>query len=147
MGETHWVPGAVFTTVVVTTGWGLLVYTGQIGTIWPMFGIANQLLAAVALAVGTTVIINGGKARYAWVTMIPLLFVSITTLTAGVMSVRDNFWPMAIGPDTALNFQGYLNTGLTVIMMLLVVVILANAVWRWIQVLRGRVQAVPLAVE
>jgi hypothetical protein len=63
------------------------------------------------------------------------------------MSVRDNFWPMAIGPDTALNFQGYLNTGLTVIMMLLVVVILANAVWRWIQVLRGRVQAVPLPVE
>ena len=147
MGRQEWIPGAVFSTLIVCVAWAYFIWTGSISTIWPMFGIANQLLAAVALAVGTTVIINGGKARYAWVTMIPLLFVSITTLTAGAMSVRDNFWPMAIGPDTALNFQGYLNTGLTVIMMLLVVVILANAVWRWIQVLRGRVQAVPLPVE
>ena len=75
-----------------------------------MFGIANQLLASVALAVGTTIIINTGKARYAWVTLVPLAFVSITTLTAGVLSVRDNFWPMAIGPDPPRHFQGYLNT-------------------------------------
>ena len=53
-------------------------------TIWPMFGIANQLLAAVALAVGTTIIINIGRARYAWVTLAPLCFVAITTLTAGL---------------------------------------------------------------
>ena len=84
---------------------------GSISTIWPMFGIANQLLAAVALAVGTTIIINSGKARYAWVTLVPLAFVSVTTLTAGVLSVRDNFWPMAIGPDPARHFNGYLNTG------------------------------------
>ena len=147
MARQEWIPGAVFSTLIVCVAWAYFIWTGSISTIWPMFGIANQLLAAIALAVGTTVIINGGKARYAWVTMIPMLFVSITTLTAGVMSVRDNFWPMAIGSDTALNFQGYLNTGLTVIMMLLVVVILANAVWRWIQVLRGRVQAVPVTAE
>ena len=147
MARQEWIPGAVFSTLIVCVAWAYFIWTGSISTIWPMFGIANQLLAAIALAVGTTVIINGGKARYAWVTMIPLLFVSITTLTAGVLSVRDNFWPMAIGADTALNFQGYLNTGLTVIMMLLVVVILANAVWRWIQVLRGRVQAVPVTAE
>ena len=53
----------------------------------------------VALAVGTTVIVNAGRARYAWVTLLPLSFVSITTLTAGAISVRDNFYPMAIGPD------------------------------------------------
>ena len=147
MARQEWIPGAVLSTLIVCVAWAYFIWTGSISTIWPMFGIANQLLAAIALAVGTTVIINGGKARYAWVTMIPLLFVSITTLTAGVLSVRDNFWPMAIGADTALNFQGYLNTGLTVIMMLLVVVILANAVWRWIQVLRGRVQAVPVTAE
>jgi carbon starvation protein len=147
MARQEWIPGAVFSTLIVCVAWAYFIWTGSISTIWPMFGIANQLLAAVALAVGTTVIINGGKARYAWVTMIPLLFVSITTLTAGVLSVRDNFWPMAIGADTALNFQGYLNTGLTVIMMLLVVVILANAVWRWIEVLRGRVPAVPVTAE
>ena len=62
-----------------------------------MFGVANQLLASVALAVGTTIIINIGRAQYAWVTFLPLCFVSMTTLTAGCMSVRDNFWPMAVG--------------------------------------------------
>jgi carbon starvation protein len=104
-----------------------------------MFGIANQLLASVALAVGTTIIINSGKARYAWVTLLPLSFVAVTTLTAGVLSVRMNFWPMAIGPNPALHFQGYLNTGLTIMMMVSVVVILTNAAWRWIQVLTGRI--------
>src|SRR5688572_2310544 len=144
MARQEWVPGAVISTLLVVVAWAYFIWTGSISTIWPMFGIANQLLAAVALAVGTTIIINAGKLRYAWVTMLPLAFVAITTLTAGVLSVRDNFWPMAVGPDTSLNFQGYLNTALTVIMMLLVVVILANAVWRWMQVLRGRVQALPL---
>jgi carbon starvation protein len=87
----------------------------------------------------TTIIINQGKARYAWVTMLPLSFVAISTMTAGVMSVRDNFWPMAIGPDPAVHFQGYVNTTLSVIMMVCVIVILSNAVWRWMQVLRGRI--------
>jgi carbon starvation protein len=108
-----------------------------------MFGIANQLLAAVALAVATTIIINTGKARYAWVTLAPLAFVSITTLTAGVLSVRDNFWPMAIGPNAEEHFQGYMNTSLTIIMMLCVIVILSNAIWKWMQVLTGRVQPMP----
>ena len=101
-------------------------------------GIANQLLAAVALAVATTIVINLGRARYAWVTAVPLAFVSVTTLSAGVLSVRDNFWPMAIGPDASKHFQGYLDTALTVVMMVCVVVILANALWRCTQVLRGR---------
>ena len=79
--------------------WGYFIWTGNISTIWPMFGIANQLLASVALAVGTTIIINVGRARYAWVTLLPLSFVSVTTLTAGVLSVRDNFWPMATGAE------------------------------------------------
>ena len=147
MARQEWIPGAILSTLLVCVAWAYFIWTGSISTIWPMFGIANQLLAAVALAVGTTIIINAGKVRYAWVTMVPMAFVSITTLMAGVLSVRDNFWPMAIGPDTSLNFQGYLNTALTVIMMLLVVVILANAVWRWMQVLRGRVQAVPVTAE
>ena len=84
-----------------------------------------------------------GKARYAWVTFVPLTFVATTTLTAGVLSVRDNFWPMAVGPNPARHFQGYLNTTLTVIMMVCVVVILANAIWKWLQVLRGRIAVAP----
>ena len=140
MARQEWMPGAIVSTLLVVVAWAYFIWTGSIATIWPMFGIANQLLAAVALAVGTTIIINAGKIRYAWVTLLPLAFVAITTLSAGVLSVRDNFWPMAVGPETSLNFQGYLNTIVTVIMMVLVVVILANAIWRWMQVARGRVQ-------
>jgi carbon starvation protein len=132
-----WLPGTVISTLVIVAGWTYFILTGSISTIWPMFGIANQLLAAVALAVGTTVIVNAGRARYAWVTVLPLSFVSITTLAAGALSVRDNFYPMAIGPDAAKHFQGYLNSTLTVVMMICVLVILSSAVLRWVRVLNG----------
>jgi carbon starvation protein len=130
MGRKEWLPAAAFSTLLVVSAWAYFIWNGSINTIWPMFGIANQLLASVALAVGTTVIINAGKARYAWVTALPLAFVATTTLTAGVLSVRDNFWPMAIGPDPSRHFQGQLDTLLTIVMMACVVVILANALWR-----------------
>jgi carbon starvation protein len=130
-------PGAILSTLVIVAAWSYLIWNGSINTIWPMFGIANQLLASVALAVATTIIINMGKARYAWVTGLPLAFVSITTLTAGVLSVRDNFWPMAIGADPSRRFQGQVDTAVTIIMMVCVVVILANATWRCVRVVRG----------
>ena len=132
-GRHDWMPGAMISTALVVTAWAYFIWAGSISTIWPMFGIANQLLASVALAVGTTVIINAGRARYAWVTLLPLSFVSITTLTAGALSVRDNFYPMAVGPNPALHFQGYLNSIVTVVMMALVLVILGSAVMRWIK--------------
>jgi carbon starvation protein len=147
MARQEWMPGAIFSTLLVVFGWGYFIWTGSISTIWPMFGIANQLLAALALTVATTIIINIGKARYIWVTVVPLAFVAITTLTAGVLSVRDNFWPMAIGPDVTLNFQGWLNTLLTIIMMASVVIILANAIWKWTQVLGHRETAAETAAS
>ena len=143
MARQEWIPGSVVSTLLVVTCWSYFIWTGSISTIWPMFGIANQLLASVALAVGTTIIINQGKARYAWVTLMPMSFVSVSTLTAGAMSVRDNFWPLAIGANPATHFQGYIDTALTVIMMVCVVIILTNAVWRWMQVLRGRIEVAP----
>ena len=123
-------------TLLVVGAWGYFIWTGSISTIWPMFGIANQLLAAVALAVGTTIIINMGKARYAWVTLVPLVFVSVTTLTAGVLSVRDNFLPMAVGPDPTRHLQGVPQHQLTIMMMICVIVILGNAARRCTLVLR-----------
>jgi carbon starvation protein len=138
LARQEWIPGSVVSTLLVVVAWGYFIWTGSINTIWPMFGIANQLLAAVALAVGTTIIINSGKARYAWVTAMPLSFVAVTTLTAGVLSVRDIFWPMAIGADRTLSLQGYLNTVLTLVMMVLVVLILGSALRRCTQVMRGR---------
>src|SRR5918993_3349683 len=144
MARQDWLPGSVVSTLLVVCAWGYFIWTGSISTIWPMFGIANQLLASVALAVGTTIIINSGKARYAWVTLVPLAFVSVTTLIAGVLSVQTNFWPMAVGPDPSRHFSGYLNSGLTVMMMVAVVIVLVNAAWRCLRVLSGRL---PLRVE
>src|SRR5438477_10562239 len=95
-----------------------------------MFGIANQLLAVVALCVATTVIINMGKARYCWVTIAPLSFVATTTLVAGWESIRDIFWPQAQNPLTAT--QGYINTSLTVLIMTAAVIVLIDSVRSWI---------------
>jgi carbon starvation protein len=139
-----WIPGSIVSTSLVVVGWAYFIWTGNISTIWPMFGIANQLLATVALAVGTTVIINMGRKQYAWVTVLPMCFVAVTTLTAGYMSVRDSFWPMAIGADAALHVQGYVNSICTVIMMVCVLIILSSALRRWMLVLSGKVPVMDL---
>jgi carbon starvation protein len=145
LGRTNWLPGAMGSTALIVLAWAYFIWTGSISTIWPMFGIANQLLAAVALAVGTTIIINVGRARYAWVTFVPLCFVAITTLTAGFLSVRDNFWPMAVGADPALQMQGYVDSISTVIMMVCVVIILGSAARRCLMVVTGRAPALEAA--
>ncbi|HWW77517.1 MAG TPA: carbon starvation CstA family protein, partial [Pyrinomonadaceae bacterium] len=113
--EPTWMPGAFITTALVVAGWAAFIWSGSISTIWPMFGIANQLLAAVALCVATTVIFNSGRARYSWTTILPLSFVATTTLVAGWKSITDNFWPLAQKPETAA--QGYINTALTAVLM------------------------------
>jgi carbon starvation protein len=130
-----WMPGAIITSLLVVVGWTYFIRTGSVSTIWPMFGIANQLLAVIALCVGTTVIINIGRARYAWVTVLPLVFVATTTLTAGWRSIFDNFWRETFKPETA--FRGYLNTALTAIMMTCVVVVLIDSLLRWRRTLGG----------
>jgi len=144
LGETNWLPGSMVSTAALVLAWAYFIWTGNISTIWPMFGIANQLLASVALAVGTTIIINIGRAKYAWVTFLPLCFVSVTTLTAGWMSVRDNFWPMTFKLDPAVQMQGYVNSICTVIMMFCAVIILVSAARRWVMVLTGKVPALEL---
>ena len=136
--RSDWLPGSLISTTVICLAWGYFIRTGSIDTIWPMFGVSNQLLAGVALAVGTTILINQGKAKYVWVTLLPLAFVAVTTLTAGYMNVRDNYWPRAIGPNPALHVQGYILTICTSIMMVLAVVLLVSAGWRCMQVLSGR---------
>ena len=127
----NWLPGACISTALIVGSWSYFIWTGSITTIWPMFGVANQLMASIALAVGTTVIINAGKARYAWVTLLPLSFLCVTTLTAGWLSVTGQFWPMAVGPNPALHLQGALQSGLTLVMMVCVVVILVAAARKW----------------
>jgi carbon starvation protein len=128
--EPNWLPGSVITSALVVTAWAAFIWSGSISTIWPMFGIANQLLAAVALCVATTMIINSGRAKYAWVTLMPLSFVAITTLVAGWESITDIFWPLSQKPDTAM--QGYVNTGLTATIMVAAVIILIDSIRRWL---------------
>lgn len=131
--RTNWMPGAILATGLVVFAWAYFIWNGSISTIWPMFGTANQLLAGIALAVATSAIINAGKIRYAWVTMIPMLFVSITTLVAGWQNIFDNFLSLISNPNTAT--QGYVNTILTVIIMICAVIILVEAGRRWYMVL------------
>ncbi len=128
--EPNWLPGSVVTSALVVCAWAAFIWSGSISTIWPMFGVANQLLAAVALCVATTIIINSGRAKYAWVTLLPLAFVSTTTLVAGFKSITDIFWPLTQKPETSV--QGLVNTSLTAIIMVAAVVIMVDSIRRWL---------------
>ncbi len=131
--RTDWWPGALLSTAVVVFAWGYFIWTGSISTIWPMFGTANQLLAGVALAVATSAIINAGKVRYAWVTLVPMLFVSTTTLVACWENIFDNYLPLTADPGTSM--QGTIDILLTAIIMICAVIILFEAFRRWYRVL------------
>jgi carbon starvation protein len=134
--RTDWMPGAVLTTLLVTVGWASLVWTGSIGTIWPMFGIANQLLSVLALALITTRLVNTGRARYAPVTLLPMLFVTATTMTAGATMVFQQF-PIMIRAGNVVT--GYLNIALTVFVVVSVATLLLMAASRWVGVMMGAV--------
>ncbi len=132
-----WLPGASISTALLVLAWGYFIYTGNISTIWPMFGVANQLLGCVALAVATTILINTGKVRYTWVTLLPLAFLAINTLYGGFLNIRDNFWPLAVAADPQTYVQGYVLTICTAIMLVLALVILFSAFAKWMSVLSG----------
>jgi carbon starvation protein len=132
--RTDWLPGAMLATFLVTAGWALLIKTGSISTIWPMFGIANQLLAVIALALVTTLLINSGKARYAPVTLLPMIFVTATTMTAGAQMVGIQF-PAKI--KEGLVWTGVMNIALTIFVIACVGLLLLLAVSRWVAVLGG----------
>ncbi len=135
LGDNAWLPGNLGTTFVVVLAWGYLIYTGSISTLWPLFGTGNQLLATIALAVTTSFLINMGKAKYAWITAAPMCFVGVTTLSAGVLSIKNIFWPLTQKPGTI--FTGYLDSILMSIFILGVVLVLFDAVRRWIQAYKG----------
>ncbi len=104
-----------------------------------MFGIGNQLLArASRWPSARPSSSTSAAARYAWVTVVPLdLPGDDDALTAGFLSVRDNFWPLAMGADPARRVQGYVDSVLTVVMMACVIVILVASVRRWLAPKKG----------
>lgn len=132
--KTDWWPGVFFTSALVCAAWGGMLLAGNITTIWPMFGVANQLLSAIALAIGTTFIMRRTKPVYALVTFVPYVFMMATTAVAGVMNIFGNYLPRH---DT----QGYLNVGLTVVMLGLACVISFTSAVSWVKILRARARA------
>jgi|YNPBryulayer2012_1023412.scaffolds.fasta_scaffold00610_3 carbon starvation protein len=123
-----WWPGVIITSGIFTFCWGYLLYTGTISTIWPLFGVNNQLLAGMALAIATTYLLRMGKAKYIWVTMVPMAFLLFTTIVAGYQNIVNNYLPK----------HNYLLAVLSAVMIVMVVLIVADSVRVWISILRGR---------
>jgi len=121
----NWWPGIIGCSVLMSFAWGYLVYGGSISIIWPLFGVANQLLGTMALAIGTTMIIRMGKGQYAWTTLVPMSFLAVTTVTAGYLNIFTNYLP-----------QGkVLMAVLSAIMIVLVVAVIIDSVRTWIKLL------------
>ena len=171
LGRVSWYPAVVITSAIFVMMWGYFLYQGVVdplggvNTLWPLFGIANQLLAAVALCVGTTVIIKMGKAKYAPITIAPLIWLAIVTMTAG--------WQRIFSPDPRLGFLTRANSfestlaagnipagvanaeaaqriilndridaAVTAFFMISVIIIIADSAKEWYKVVSGRMPAV-----
>ena len=162
LGRTSWYPSTVLASALVVAGWGYFLVQGVldplggINSLWPLFGISNQLLAAVALCVGTTLIIKSGKARYAWVTLLPLTRLLAATLTAGWQKVfaddpRLGFLSHAVqtaaqvasgamdaSRGARLIFNDRLDAVVTVAFMVVTVLVLLASAREWVLILTRR---------
>jgi carbon starvation protein len=165
LGRTSWYPSVILTSGLIVGAWGYFLYQGVtdplggINSLWPLFGIANQLLAVVALSVGTTILIKMNKARFAWVTLIPMVWLVLATQTAGFEKMfhpdpRIGFLADAgrlsdllasgkiaagqIAATERLIFNNRLDAAVTGMFALLVLVIVLDSAREWLAILRGR---------
>jgi Carbon starvation protein, predicted membrane protein len=127
-----WRPGVYLTSILFTATWGILLYTGEIKTLWPLFGMSNQLLAATALLLVTTLLIQMGRLKYAWVTAIPGLFMTPITVYAGVINIQNY---LALETPT-----GYMLAAISVILIALIGLILAETFAKWYRLIFGNEQ-------
>ena len=159
LGRTSWYPSIVFTSAVIVAAWGYFLWQGVkdplggINSLWPLFGIANQLLATVALCVGTTIIIKMHRAKYALVTLIPLVWLVAVTFTASWHKIFDldprvgfleQARKLAAEPAAAANarliFNNRLDAAVTGLLLLMVALVLIESARQWIGILSGRQQ-------
>ncbi|HUK99351.1 MAG TPA: carbon starvation protein A [Nitrospirota bacterium] len=124
--RTDWMPGVVLTSAAVSFAWGYILYTGDISTIWPMFGTTNQTLASLALAIGTTLILRISKKKiYALITAVPCAFVAVTTYAAGIMNLQ-----------TYIANKMILNAVMSIAIIVLVTIIIVENVRAWMALMR-----------
>lgn len=142
--KTNWLPGNLVTSGLIVLAWAYFIYTGSVSTIWPMFGTANQLLATIALVIGTSFIINRGRARYAWITIVPMIFVGVTTMTAAFLNIKNIYLPQLKIENTKI--PGMINLILTLCIIICVILVFANAVPGWISAMREK-QRVPVHIK
>jgi carbon starvation protein len=165
LGRTNWTPGVWITSVAIVAAWGYFLYQGVldplggINSLWPLFGIANQLLATVALVVATTILIKMDKVRYVWVTLLPTAVLVGATMTASFQKIfsvnpRIGFWAHArflqeqlaggqiavakVAETERLVFNDQLNTVVTAMLAGLVLLVVGAAAWEWVKLLRGQ---------
>jgi len=135
LGRNNRLSGVIITGAIISLLWGYLVYNGDISTIWPMFGVANQLLATLALCVGTVYILKHTKKRYyCLITLLPALFMFVTTFTAAIENITINYLPKR-------TFQGNLNAALSVIMLALVIIIFLESMRKSFSFFRTKASA------
>ncbi len=138
-------PSVVFSALAVA-GWGYFVWTGTVSAVWPLLGVCNQMLAAFALAIGTSWLVNTGRGRYAWTTLAPLAFMVVNTLTAGWLNLSVNYLrpQLAAGaPDLWSAFRAApaparMQSVVTLVVMALLVVVLVDCLGHWLRALRRR---------
>jgi carbon starvation protein len=157
LGRTSWYPSILATSALIVAAWGYFLWQGVkdplggINSLWPLFGIANQLLATVALCVATTIIIKMHRTRYAAVTLVPLLWLVAVTFTASWQKILDRnprigflaqARVLAAGPATSatarLIFNNRLDAAVTAVLVVMVALVLIESVRQWIGVLSGR---------
>jgi carbon starvation protein len=160
LGRTSWYPSILGTSAVIVGAWGYFLWQGVkdplggINSLWPLFGIANQLLAIVALCVATTILVKMGKARCGWTTLLPLAWLVMVVFTASYHKVFDpnprigflsHAQQLLSSPATAatarLVFNDRLDSVVTSVLVLMVGLILAESVLEWSRVLSGKKEA------
>jgi carbon starvation protein len=165
LGRTSWYPSVILTSVLIVSGWGYFLYQGVmdplggINSLWPLFGIANQLLAVVALCVATSILIKMKKAKHSWVTILPMLWLVLVTLTAGCQKIfhddpRIGFLAEAnrlertisdgkVSPENIVAvqrqiFNNRLDAFVTGLFLAMVLVILIDCAREWLAILSDR---------
>ncbi len=161
LGRTSWYPSIILTSALIVAAWGYFLWQGirdplgGINSLWPLFGICNQLLAAVALCVATSIIVKLGRARYMWVTLAPLSWLVAVTFSAAWHKVFDpnpilgllaHAHQLASGPAVAglgrRIFNDQLDAAVCGLLVILVSMIVIESGMQWISVISGRRQHV-----